>query len=513
MSQQDYQQHIREALPQIFAYTLKRTNNRHEAEDLAQDIVVNLCSSASTLRDPAKFYAWMWGVADNVFKSHLRKKKRHNQVELQERDAPVPAPEAIMADKEQIGLLYREISLLSGLYREATVLYYIKGLSCEETAARLKISPEQVKQYLFKSRKKIREGMNQIRERGEGSFNPRKFNIYHWGLSGNTRVELFKRELPGNIMLETYYEPVTVEELSLELGISSVYLEDEIKILLKHDLLKLAYNNRYQANIVIFTREFEEELERRLSDTYADLANWLKEYFLEQEQELRQQGLTNLDQNTLLWQLASMCLTDAGPLRLMGEAAKVFPVHSDGSTGYMWGLERSFGDNDFDLGIHRYSDRRGNTVFLTDFFVLDKQHYRICRKPAVDILLKLAAGLPLTEDDQEQLPQLLREGYVLEGNVANLPVLTFEQYQGLKRILAPAEERIYSSCKEMVPLTQGILQNYVPGQLKAQVPVFAYLKQVEDCVVKTMNALYLDRVIQKPGPGAMLPSAYIVLAP
>ena len=86
------------------------------------------------------------------------------------------------------------------------------------------------------------------RKYGEKSYNPSKFGINFWGNGGNSYIwETFERKLPGNIVLAAYEKPLTIEELSLELGVSAVYLEDELEILLKYNFITKS-GNKYQTN-------------------------------------------------------------------------------------------------------------------------------------------------------------------------------------------------------------------------------------------------------------------------
>ncbi len=53
--------------------------------------------------------------------------------------------------------------------------------------------------------------------------------------------------------MSAYYTPMTVSELAIELGVASVYLEDEIAVLEKYGLISRAPAGKYQTNILIFT--------------------------------------------------------------------------------------------------------------------------------------------------------------------------------------------------------------------------------------------------------------------
>ena len=57
---------------------------------------------------------------------------------------------------EEIYRLRRELSLLSKMHREVSVMYYVKNMSCSEIAKAQNISIEMVKYHLFKTRKLLK---------------------------------------------------------------------------------------------------------------------------------------------------------------------------------------------------------------------------------------------------------------------------------------------------------------------------------------------------------------------
>jgi RNA polymerase sigma factor (sigma-70 family) len=170
---------IADNMKKIFSFCLNRVNNTADAEDLAGDIFVELLRSCENIRDDDSFYGFMWGVANNVYKRYLRKNCRDDgEISFDEcyMGNIFNTPESIYISKEELTYLKRELSLLSGKYREATILYYIKNKSCSEISELLNISLEMVKYYLFKARKIMKEGMYMVREYGEKSYNPDIFN-------------------------------------------------------------------------------------------------------------------------------------------------------------------------------------------------------------------------------------------------------------------------------------------------------------------------------------------------
>ena len=278
-------QFIEENLKTIFAYALSRVSNKEDAEDLTNDIVVAMLQSADKLKTPEAFYGYVWGIAANTYRKFMRKRSRaekelhvdalqteENGESSQSSGYDLFASEDDFSEElanclelqENAAKLRREIALLSSEHRECTVAYYFEELSCAQVAAKLQISLEMVKYYLFKTRKILKEGISMEREFGEKSFKPEPFEFVTIFEKNFNReyYNLFNRKLPGQILLAAYYTPMSVRELAIELGVASVYLEDELELLQKYHLLTKNPHGKYQTNLVIFTDEYTKEFQR-----------------------------------------------------------------------------------------------------------------------------------------------------------------------------------------------------------------------------------------------------------
>ncbi|MBO5006125.1 MAG: RNA polymerase sigma factor, partial [Clostridia bacterium] len=143
MDKAELNEKIAEASKTIFSYCMAKTPTREVAEDLSQEILYELIKSAENIRNDNAFYAFMWGVAGNIYKQWYRKKIKNNTCELTE---DITLEENILEDKaNDIYLLRRELTLLSEKYRKATIFYYIDGRSCSEISSALAISESMVK--------------------------------------------------------------------------------------------------------------------------------------------------------------------------------------------------------------------------------------------------------------------------------------------------------------------------------------------------------------------------------
>lgn len=307
MEQEKISALVEENMKTIFAYALSRVSHKEEAEDLAGDIILAILKNAPKIRDDNAFFGYIWAIAANTYKKYLYKKNRIRYEQLDEEVAEEKDFIQNILQAELISMLRRELALLSKEYRECTVAYYFEGLSCAEIASRFRISLEMVKYYLFKTRKILKEGISMEREFGTKSYQPAKFDFLCI-FEGSANMEyqrLFDRKLPGNILVSTYHTPMTIRQLVIELGVASVYLEDEITLLEQYHLLTPLPGGKYQARLVILTEEYMEEFFRTAEKSFVlDVGNLLRAGAkkLPSLRKLQFAG-SKLEDNRLLWNM------------------------------------------------------------------------------------------------------------------------------------------------------------------------------------------------------------------
>lgn len=307
MEQEKVSALVEENMKTIFAYALSRVSHKEDAEDLAGDIILAILSSAHNIRDDNAFFGYIWAIAANTYKKYLYKKSRLHYEDLGEEAADEKDFVNDILQTEQFCALRRELALLSREYRECTVAYYFEGLSCAETASRLHISLEMVKYYLFKTRKILKEGISMEREFGTKSYQPAKFDFFiiFEGTANMEYQRLFARKLPGNVLVSTYHTPMTISQLAIELGVASVYLEDEIALLEQYGLLTALPGGRYQARLVIFTEEYMEEFFRMVEKSAVPKVGNILKDGMKKLPDLRKLQFigAGLEDNLLLWDL------------------------------------------------------------------------------------------------------------------------------------------------------------------------------------------------------------------
>ncbi len=443
-----FEQLIGENMKAIFGFALTRLGNVQAAEELASDILFELVQSAKNLKDEERFYGFMWKIAENTYADYLRGKfkaaSRYTELDVNLADGADSALDG-MIHNEELNLLRRELSLLSKQYRDAAVLYYIENFSCSEVAERLHISTEMVKYYLFRARKILREGMNMERLFGEKSYRPNIFKIDFWGTKGGDDCEFLdfqRRKIKGNILLAAYYTPVTIQEISVELGVALPYLEDEINLLLERQYLVMG-NGKYLTNIPIFTSDCTKSIEGKVKE----LTKVTAERFVAVADEFDARfGGRFADGNLARWQKVLLCMhyslndTDGDIEKNYGALPKDGPyslINGGGGSGFIWGRSMESADGDRIpggiAGIFNGSmaeDGRGSVIAMNFRQVLNAQHFYL---NLTDPVVCTAVGCYdyLSAEWKEHLDRL---GYA-DGGRANFAVWTKAEHRELLEML------------------------------------------------------------------------------
>ncbi|HEX6778612.1 MAG TPA: sigma-70 family RNA polymerase sigma factor [Ktedonobacterales bacterium] len=141
----------------IFGAAYALLGNAQDAQDVAQETFLRAWRDLASLREPEKFPAWLYRIAQNLAKNHLTRQRRPvaslEQMEwAAESEIPAP-PDAATA------LVQEAIGTLSDVNRQAAVLFYMNGYHVEEVAALLGVPAGTVKRRLHDARNHLRQQM------------------------------------------------------------------------------------------------------------------------------------------------------------------------------------------------------------------------------------------------------------------------------------------------------------------------------------------------------------------
>lgn len=149
----------------LYRYLLRQCRNAGLADELFQDVWMNLIRARAGYTVQAKFSTYLYRIAHNRLMDHFRREDTgvsldDESVSVEEPAAPRSAePEAGATSRQQAAQL---LALLDGLpdeQREAFVLQQEGGLSIEEIAVATGVNRETAKSRLRYALAKLRQGM------------------------------------------------------------------------------------------------------------------------------------------------------------------------------------------------------------------------------------------------------------------------------------------------------------------------------------------------------------------
>lgn len=317
------------------------------------------------------------------------------------------------------------------------------------------------------------------REFGTKSYQPAPFEL-HTIYDGSFNTEyhnLFHRKLPGNILVSTYYTPMTIRELAIELGVAAVYLEDEIALLEKYHLLANLGGGKYQTSLVIFTESYTEEFRRTARSSCEENISRILNRLRDKLPQIREIGFlgAQLCDDTLLWALLFPLLRLGSSL--FQASRKDDPADREiyqGAYGTNYGTDYLPSDDDeyecFTFAGY-YGMGNGLAAAFADFNILPARNRFFTNK--------------------EQIKNSLED--VLAGRQAPLiPLLTQGEKRALEALLQPEAEDVGKMYQSLCQTAAQIMQAHAPkhirpavGRIAAETLLFRTLGFLGACAVKS----------------------------
>jgi RNA polymerase sigma-70 factor (ECF subfamily) len=150
----------------VYAKCLHMVGNQAEAEDLTQEVFLQLFRKMDSFRGESAFATWLYRVAVNVVLMHLRRKSvvttsLEEVTELNEGifslQQVLGAPDRALATAIDRLNLECAVSQMPAGYRQVFLLHYVEGYGHREIARILGLSIGTSKSQLFKARVRLRQ--------------------------------------------------------------------------------------------------------------------------------------------------------------------------------------------------------------------------------------------------------------------------------------------------------------------------------------------------------------------
>jgi len=156
-----YRRHYR----RVYALTLRMMGNPTEAEDMTQDVFLQLFNKIGMFRGDSAFTTWLHRMTVNQVLMHFRKKSTRSELLTDEGETPIQIVKgtenpSAMPVIDRISLENALVQLPPG-YRTVFVLHDIEGYEHYEVAEMLGIAEGTSKSQLHKARLKLRQLIRQ----------------------------------------------------------------------------------------------------------------------------------------------------------------------------------------------------------------------------------------------------------------------------------------------------------------------------------------------------------------
>ena len=159
----------------VFTLVLRFTENREDAEEIAQDVFVKAYRSLADFRGDSKFSTWLFTITRTTCLSFLRKKKLdtlsldndRTGIQIENRESGFNAN--LVEQKSKHAMLNQAIAMLSPDDAQVLNLFYKGDQTLEEIGKIMRLDPNTVKVKLHRARQRLKDKMekyfaNELRE-------------------------------------------------------------------------------------------------------------------------------------------------------------------------------------------------------------------------------------------------------------------------------------------------------------------------------------------------------------
>jgi RNA polymerase sigma-70 factor (ECF subfamily) len=154
--QRDLDRLVREHLPSALRFAVRLTGDPDAAEDLVQESLVRAARSWKSYRGDAEFRTWFFRIVINVFRDHVARRPPPDALTADVVDTRSVDPQINSQQLELGRLIASRVSSLPPRQREVMVLIAYEGLTPEQAAGVLAITPANVHATLRLARARLR---------------------------------------------------------------------------------------------------------------------------------------------------------------------------------------------------------------------------------------------------------------------------------------------------------------------------------------------------------------------
>ncbi|MCL1882557.1 MAG: hypothetical protein FWF81_02225, partial [Defluviitaleaceae bacterium] len=278
-------------------------------------------------------------------------------------------------------------------------------------------------------------------------------------------------------------------------------------------------NNRFETDIVIFTKEFSSEILAKTSTHQKEIADILTRFLEEKLADYKKIGFfagDMGDDSFLRWRIVHLILEQAVISESDNSPNIEYTKNHNGNPIFFFGSE---GEKYSCLAMGYNNECGDNLQFLefmpATWLKIFSWGYFWNRDDRVKLMLEIAKGKVngFNESEKIEVAELIKLGFLKkDGDDINLciPIYTSAQFEQALTLTAETREKISEITDTMINITKDILVQHSPASKKKEAEAIAWLKKRE---------ISMDRPVEiMLGSGALRrtlenehPAAYVLL--
>lgn len=270
-------------LENTFLYCWKKMADKEDAKDLAQEIVVDAMLVLRSGKKVENFYGLYWQLARNKVSDFYRR-KRPVKISLDDMENTLLGFDKSIGDfitQEELDNLSVSMNYLDFIHRDILVRFYIKGQTVKQIASELEISTGTVTSRLFDARKKLKENFETMESEKNQTEHKKKnavdFNISYYGDSWNAYSSITSL-IDKQILFLCRNKAKSVRQLSKEMDVAAVFLENNIQKLCRGNVLYEVRRGKYITDFTIFPATALKNTQKKAKEI-AEKINLCQRYF------------------------------------------------------------------------------------------------------------------------------------------------------------------------------------------------------------------------------------------
>lgn len=154
----------------VFNTALGIVQNAEDAEDISQEVFVQVYQSVSSFKGDSKFSTWLYRIAITKSLDHERRKKRKKRFAFvkslfgEESEVIIHPPDfnhpgVVMDKKENAAALFQAINTLPENQRIAFSLHKVEGLSYQEVSEVMNTTVSSVESLMHRAKNNLKKNL------------------------------------------------------------------------------------------------------------------------------------------------------------------------------------------------------------------------------------------------------------------------------------------------------------------------------------------------------------------